>query len=54
MEEVVFYDHPSGYNRILRAMVWKAENLPADVPAPASEPPAAAPADGAPAVGPQP
>ncbi|MEA1675370.1 M48 family metallopeptidase [Nitrospirillum sp. BR 11163] len=24
-EEVVFYDHPSGYNRILRAMRWKAE-----------------------------
>jgi len=25
-EEVFFYDHPSGRNRIYRAMVWKAEN----------------------------
>jgi STE24 endopeptidase len=24
-EEIVFYDHPSGYNRILMAMTWKAE-----------------------------
>ncbi|MDE1148716.1 MAG: M48 family metallopeptidase [Azospirillaceae bacterium] len=31
-EEIVFYDHPSGYNRILRAMLWKAEN-PAMAPA---------------------
>ncbi len=27
-EEIVFYDHPSGYNRILTAMTWKAENQP--------------------------
>jgi STE24 endopeptidase len=27
-EEWVFYDHPSGRNRIYRAMRWKAENLP--------------------------
>ena len=27
VEEVVFFDHPSGWNRIHRAMVWKAENL---------------------------
>jgi len=27
LEEVIFYDHPSGYNRILMAMRWKAENL---------------------------
>jgi STE24 endopeptidase len=27
LEEVVFYDHPSGYDRIRRAMTWKAENL---------------------------
>lgn len=27
-EEFVFYDHPSGYDRILRAMTWKAENTP--------------------------
>ncbi len=28
LEEFLFYDHPSGYDRILRAMRWKAENLP--------------------------
>jgi len=27
-EEIVFYDHPSGYNRILMAMTWKAEQQP--------------------------
>jgi STE24 endopeptidase len=27
IEEVIFFDHPSGWNRIHRAMVWKAENL---------------------------
>jgi len=27
IEEFVFYDHPSGFNRIHRAMVWKAEHL---------------------------
>jgi len=27
VEEVVFFDHPSGWNRIHRAMLWKAENL---------------------------
>ena len=27
IEEFIFYDHPSGYNRIHRAMQWKAENL---------------------------
>ena len=27
VEEVIFFDHPSGWNRIHRAMVWKAENL---------------------------
>ena len=27
LEEVIFFDHPSGWNRIHRAMVWKAENL---------------------------
>lgn len=27
IEEIVFYDHPSGWNRIYRAMVWKAEHL---------------------------
>ena len=27
MEEFIFYDHPSGRNRIYAAMRWKAENL---------------------------
>ena len=27
VEEYIFFDHPSGYNRIHRAMQWKAENL---------------------------
>ena len=27
LEEIFFYDHPSGYHRIHRAMVWKAEHL---------------------------
>ncbi|TWB75626.1 STE24 endopeptidase [Nitrospirillum amazonense] len=45
-EEIVFYDHPSGYNRILRAMRWKAENLPAaEAPAPAEPAPGHAPAE---------
>jgi STE24 endopeptidase len=27
LEEILFYDHPSGYHRIHRSMVWKAEHL---------------------------
>jgi Zn-dependent protease with chaperone function len=27
LEEWIFFDHPSGYDRILRAMRWKAEHL---------------------------
>jgi STE24 endopeptidase len=27
LEEWIFFDHPSGYNRIHAAMVWKGENL---------------------------
>lgn len=27
VEEFLFYDHPSGWQRIRRAMIWKAENL---------------------------
>jgi STE24 endopeptidase len=27
VEEFIFFDHPSGWNRIHRAMVWKAENI---------------------------
>ena len=26
VEEAIFFDHPSGWNRIHRAMIWKAEN----------------------------
>ena len=29
IEEVIFFDHPSGWARIHQAMVWKAENLSA-------------------------
>jgi hypothetical protein len=29
IEAVVFFDHPSGWNRIHRAMVWKAEYVDA-------------------------
>jgi STE24 endopeptidase len=31
LEEILFFDHPSGWNRIHRAMIWKAEHL-ADSP----------------------
>lgn len=41
IEEFVFYDHPSGRNRILMAMRWKKEHL-AELPA--------APIAGAPAL----
>src|SRR5664280_585310 len=44
VEEMIFYDHPSGCSRIYAAMRWKAENL-ASLSA-RSEPP---PASGAPA-----
>jgi len=27
IEEIIFFDHPSGYNRILMGMRWKAEHL---------------------------
>jgi STE24 endopeptidase len=27
IEEFLFYDHPSGWNRIHRSMVWKAEHI---------------------------
>lgn len=39
VEEFLFYDHPSGYTRILTAMRWKAENM--GTPAPADAAPAA-------------
>jgi STE24 endopeptidase len=28
IEEFLFYDHPSGYERVRRAMLWRKENLP--------------------------
>jgi STE24 endopeptidase len=38
IEEFLFFDHPSGYNRIHSAMVWKSQNLelfqPSSKPAP--------------------
>jgi STE24 endopeptidase len=33
IEEFVFFDHPSGYNRIHSAMVWKSQNLQLAQPA---------------------
>jgi STE24 endopeptidase len=27
IEEFLFYDHPSGWNRVHRSMVWKAEHI---------------------------
>ena len=33
-EEIFFFDHPSGYQRILMAMRWKAEHLAEPPPAP--------------------
>jgi len=27
LEEILFFDHPSGYNRVHRAMEWKAKHL---------------------------
>lgn len=30
LEEMVFYDHPSGYDRVHRAMTWLAENRVSD------------------------
>jgi STE24 endopeptidase len=42
-EEILFYDHPSGYARVRAAMEWKAEHggrtaVPAPQPEPAPEP----------------
>ncbi len=43
VEEFVFFDHPSGWNRIHRSMVWKAEHLnDADVRAGEADAPAGA------------
>ena len=43
LEEWIFFDHPSGYNRIHSAMVWKGQNLglfatsPSDTPSGGSQ-----------------
>src|SRR5260370_61990 len=43
VEEWIFFDHPSGYNRINAAMRWKAENLKLFLPTQTSEPPRSTP-----------
>jgi STE24 endopeptidase len=32
LEEFVFYDHPSGYDRVRRSMIWLKENQNATPP----------------------
>lgn len=32
LEEIVFHDHPSGYDRIFRSMTWLKENMEAEQP----------------------
>ena len=32
IEEFLFYDHPSGYDRVRRSMLWRKENPPASAP----------------------
>jgi STE24 endopeptidase len=32
LEEFIFYDHPSGYDRVHRSMIWLKENTPAAPP----------------------
>ncbi len=44
VEEWIFYDHPSGHNRIFAAMQWKAENLSLFAAPRAGTPAMAAPA----------
>jgi STE24 endopeptidase len=41
IEEYIFFDHPSGYDRIHSAMVWKGENLELFQKAPSQLPPSA-------------
>jgi STE24 endopeptidase len=48
VEEIIFFDHPSGRSRISMAMRWKAENLSA-APSQVSEAPFQAPVLAAPA-----
>lgn len=37
VEEFIFYDHPSGYERVHRSMLWRKENLPATAQTPAAQ-----------------
>ena len=39
LEEFIFFDHPSGYNRIHSAMGWKGENLELFEKQPCATPP---------------
>jgi STE24 endopeptidase len=54
LEEFVFFDHPSGYNRIHRAMLWKAEHLGSAVGVLSQEAPGAVAPDANPAPSPPP
>jgi len=50
LEEIIFYDHPSGYDRVRGSMIWLKEhpqNVPASAPAPEQKP--APPAETTPA-----
>ena len=50
LEEIIFYDHPSGYDRVHGSMIWFKEhpqNVPASVPPAEAKP--AAPSDATPA-----
>ncbi|HEX5123715.1 MAG TPA: M48 family metalloprotease, partial [Rhodanobacteraceae bacterium] len=38
LEEIIFYDHPSGYDRVHRAMIWFKEHQSVPVPATAAVP----------------
>jgi STE24 endopeptidase len=38
LEEIIFYDHPSGYDRVHRSMVWFKEHQSAPLPAATSAP----------------
>lgn len=37
IEEAIFHDHPSGWNRIRRSMAWKARNMTISPPVPKAE-----------------
>ncbi len=43
LEEIIFFDHPSGRTRITAAMRWKAEHMETAVPPPAPAAPPAGP-----------